>query len=179
MATNYVKFYKLTALPVTLEANAVYAISNAADATLFDFYMVDSAGSAVKSTVGKDYVDAAIVAANQGPLFAADITARNALTLTANRFVYVADATGDSTVSAGAALYFYNSATHTYIKVSEYESLDVVTTVNWATIVGKPTSSPTQIDGSVAFTSLLGEDSNSRLTYKSEVVGSYFATIAW
>jgi hypothetical protein len=37
----------------------------------------------------------------------------------------VADATGDATVAAGAALYFYNLATTTYVKVAEYESMDL------------------------------------------------------
>jgi hypothetical protein len=60
------------------------------------------------------------------PVYAADITARDALTMTKNGFVLVADATGDATVTAGAAMYFYDAAGEAFIKVTEYESMDLV-----------------------------------------------------
>ena len=59
-------------------------------------------------------------------LFAANIAARDALVLTKSSFVMVADATGDTTVKLGAALYFFNVADSSWTKVSEYESQDVV-----------------------------------------------------
>lgn len=56
-------------------------------------------------------------------VFAADIAARDALVLSKSSFVLVADATGDLTVGAGAAMYFYNLADATFTKVAEYESM--------------------------------------------------------
>lgn len=57
-------------------------------------------------------------------LFVADIAARDALTLTKSSFVLVGDATGDATVGAGAALYFYNLGDDTFSKVAEYEGMN-------------------------------------------------------
>lgn len=56
-------------------------------------------------------------------VFAADIAARDALELTKSSFVMVADATGDATVTAGAALYFYNLGADSYTKIAEYEGM--------------------------------------------------------
>lgn len=74
----------------------------------------------------KDYTDSQIASLDMSnsAVFAADIAARDALVLTKNTFVFVADASADATVDAGAALYFYNLATTSYTKVAEYESMD-------------------------------------------------------
>lgn len=58
--------------------------------------------------------------------FCANIAARDALEPTKNIFALVEDASGDATVDTGSALYFYNSATDTWVKVAEYESMDVI-----------------------------------------------------
>ena len=65
----------------------------------------------------------------------------------ANALYLVVNATGDATVAAGAALYFYDKASTTYTKLSEYESMDVVTA--WASITGRPASTPAAIDAAV------------------------------
>lgn len=80
--------------------------------------------------------------------FAADIAARDAMTLTKSTFVYVADATADETVTAGAAMYLYDHTNATWHKVTEYESLDLV--LNWENITGGPESSAADIDDAVA-----------------------------
>lgn len=74
----------------------------------------------------KDYTDSQIASLDMSnsAVFAADIAARDALVLTKNTFVFVADASADATVDVGAALYFYNLATTSYTKVAEYESMD-------------------------------------------------------
>lgn len=76
----------------------------------------------------KDYTDAQIASLDMSnaAVFAADIAARDALVLSKNSFVFVADASADATVDTGAALYFYNLATTSYTKVAEYESMDFV-----------------------------------------------------
>lgn len=58
--------------------------------------------------------------------FCATIAARDALEPTNSIFALVGDASGDATVDAGSALYFYNSATDVWVKVAEYESMDVI-----------------------------------------------------
>lgn len=59
-------------------------------------------------------------------LYAADIAERDLLEMTKNSLVLVADATADATVDAGAAMYFYNVADDSWLKIAEYESLDLI-----------------------------------------------------
>lgn len=90
-------------------------------------------------------------------IYAADIAARDALAPTKNVFCYVADATGDNTVAAGGAMYFFNQAGEPgsqWVKVTEYESMDVIT--------------PSE----KAILSKFGVDGNGNLTYDGAVVGS-------
>lgn len=102
---------------------------------------------------------------------------------------FVADATGDTTVAAGAAMYFYNKTADTYTKVAEYESMDV--TVTWASISGKPSSSPSAIDDAVskvhthsnkAVLDKWSEDASGNPLYNSSLVQSMWnggSTPAW
>lgn len=76
----------------------------------------------------------------------ADIAARDALTLGRNALVLVEDASADADVTSGAALYTYKAAADTYTLIATYEDPEVV----WESIVGRPASSPAQIDGAVA-----------------------------
>lgn len=71
------------------------------------------------------------------------ITTRNALTPTGNLPVFVKDASGDATVTAGGALYLYEFTTTTWIKLAEYESLDIVQ--DWTNITSKPSVFPPDI----------------------------------
>lgn len=143
---------RVTALPDPLVANTLYLV--AASATELQVVAVDTEGNTTRSSFTKAQstadisaalttalagyytsaqTDSAIAAAiaaldtSNVALYAADIDARDALVggLTKNVFVLVEDATGDVTVDAGAALYFYNDATTTFIKVAEYESMDI------------------------------------------------------
>ena len=88
---------------------------------------ITSATTSINATTdGK--IAAAIGSLDQSnsAIYAANIVARDALTLTKSSFVFVADATGDATVAVGSALYFYNLEAETFTKVAEYESMDVV-----------------------------------------------------
>jgi hypothetical protein len=64
--------------------------------------------------------------------------------------VLVADATGDTTVTRGAALYYYGRTDRVWTKVAEYESMDVTTA--WEAISGRPNATPAQLDAAVAAT---------------------------
>lgn len=71
--------------------------------------------------------------------FVANIAARDAITgAFAGLSAYVADATGDSTVTSGGAFYMHNGTA--WIKTSEAESMDLI--LQWANITGKPETFP-------------------------------------
>lgn len=63
-------------------------------------------------------------------------------------YIYVNNATEDSSVSLGSAVYLYNYNTQKYIKVFEKESIDV--RITWASIEDGPNSTPAQVDEAVA-----------------------------
>lgn len=183
-----VQFYKVSVLPGTLQPNAFYYVENGDYA---ESYVTNQAGVA-KALGNTAMINALIVAAlaslpsSGAPvLFVADIAARDALEPEQAVFVLVQDATGDPTVSAGAALYAWNPATSAWLKVAEYESMDVQLT--WSAIQGKPTSTPAQIDTAVsqshahsnkATLDLLGAGADG-LTYNGQPVSSSWATLNW
>lgn len=185
-----IQFYKVSALPGTLQPNAFYYVLNGGFA---ESYITDQAGNArgignsamISSLVG-DAVDDAVAAINALEIVA-DIAARNALgaTLQRNVLVLVIDATGDTSVAAGSALYAYNHATTTFSKVAEYESMDVV--IQWSSIQGRPTSTPAQLDNAVSLAhshsnksvlDQLGSDADG-LTFAGSPVSSSWSTLNW
>lgn len=152
-------FHKVTTLPVMLEANSIYFVENGAHA---ETYVTNSTGvarsvgnTAMINEIVDVAVDAAIGTAVDDAVsqvsaveIVADIAARDALTLSANRLVLVLDATGDATVGVGGAMYAYNHSNATFSKVTEYESMDRV--ISWSEITGGPSSTPAAIDAAVA-----------------------------
>lgn len=191
-------FHKVATLPGVLQANAVYFVENG---TYAETYVTNSVG--VARSVGNTAminalvdsaidvavdaaVDDAIAAANAIEIVA-DIDARDALgaTLARNALVLVLDATDDTTVATGGAMYAFNNTTDTFSKVTEYESLDRV--ITWAEITGKPTSSVAAIDAAVAAShthansavlDLLTEDSG-QLLYNGNPVSTSWSTNNW
>lgn len=143
---------RVTALPETLAAETIYLVKAGTELTLT---VTGTTGAVVASTVSNADVNTAIGAAigaldtSNSIEFAADIAARDAMTLTKSTFVYVADATADATVSAGAATYLYDFTNATWHKVTEYESLDLV--LSWDNIAGKPSAPAEAIDDAVTF----------------------------
>jgi hypothetical protein len=179
------KIWKETALPGSLEAHSIYLIAPAAKPDYVEVYVTGAAGTTVKRVIGQDdvqaLIDASISGLGAGIEIVADIAARNALSPTANIQVLVLDASADATVTSGAATYVYNAGTSAWVKIAEHESMDV--TLNWAGIVGRPTSSVADIDDAVAKrhthankTQLdkVGEDGNGKLTYNGAL-----PVIAW
>lgn len=142
---------RVNALPGTLAAETIYLVKTGTELTLT---VTGATGAVVATTVSKADVNTAISTAigsldmSNSVEFAANIAARDAMTLTKSAFVYVADATGDATVTAGAAMYLYNLTDTTWHKVTEYESLDLV--LSWDKVTGKPNSSVADIDDAVA-----------------------------
>lgn len=179
-----VKLFRETALPQTLEPNSIYLIAPPAKPNYFEMYVVGNTTSAVKRIITQDDVQAMIDASLSGVseiTIVNNITERNALNPTRNMFVLVLDATGDSTVSSGSASYVYRASTQEWIKIAEYESMDIV--VQWSQIQGRPNSTPADIDDAVAkrhthtnMTQLnkIGEDANGNLLYNNQ-----YPKIAW
>lgn len=146
-----VKFYKVETLPGVLEPDSFYYVENGNYA---ESYLTNSTG--VARSVGNSAMITALVnAAITDALtdynsleVVADIAARDALELGRNALVLVIDASADPTVDTGSALYAYVEADDSWVKVAEYESMDVV--IQWASIQGGPSSSPAQIDTAVS-----------------------------
>jgi hypothetical protein len=141
------KFFKVATLPGTLEANAIYFVENG---TYAESYVTNNAG--VARSIGNSTMINALIASQlsglSSTLVVADIAARNALSLNRNTIVYVINATGDTSVTAGAATYLWNQANSTFSKVAEFESMDVV--LSWSNIQGRPSSTPANIDDAVS-----------------------------
>jgi hypothetical protein len=179
------KFFQLTALPATLAANAFYFVQSA---TYAESYLTDASG--VAKSIGNSAMINSLINSKLADFNAleivADISARNALAAGAARnfMALVVDATGDTTVTSGAALYAWRESNTTWSKLCEYESMDV--SVAWSSISGRPNSTPAQIDTAVgqshthankATLDALGADANG-LTYNGDPVQAW-ATTNW
>lgn len=184
-----VKFHKVTSLPGTLDADAFYYVENG---TYAEAYVTNSAAvarsignSAMITSIANALITTALGTLNTLEIVA-DITARNALsTSNRNLMVLVIDATGDATVTSGAALYAFRNSDDSWHKLSEFEGLDVA--VAWANISGKPTSSPALIDAAVTsththsnktFLDKIGETGGA-LTYDGALVSNSWTTTNW
>jgi hypothetical protein len=185
-----IKIHKTTSLPGTLEGHSVYLVAPSAKPNYVEMYVTNADGSAARRIINSDdiqaMIDASIAASTAKIEIVADIAARNALTPTNGKYVLVLDATGDPTVNSGAASYVWRAATSQWIKLTEYESMDL--TITWAMIQGKPTSSPSAIDSAVAnshthanMTQLgkVGEDSNGDFTYNGNYPRARLETAGW
>jgi len=174
-----IKFFKVTTLPVALEGHAIYLVAPASKPNHLEVYVTSADASSIKRIVNIDDIQAMInssIAASSAFEVVDNIAARNALSLTNNKFVLVLNATGDPTVTAGAATYAWRSALSTWVKISEYESLDVI--ISWDAVQNKPTSLVTDIDAAVAqrhvhtnFTELTKISENSNVDF--QYAGAY------
>lgn len=184
--------HKLTALPTPVVPNSIYFIAPAgAPAGYMEIYVVHSDGSTVRSTLTRDQVqamiDAAVASASGGgTIIVNDIAARNALTPDNAQRVFVVNATGDATVTAGGAEYMWRANPAGWIKISETESQDLV--LSWATLTGKPSSTPANIDDAVSkrhahanMTELnqIGQDAQGQFTYAGARPRTVWEETAW
>mgnify|MGYP001773029662 CR=1 FL=1 len=184
-----VKLFKETALPATIEPNSIYFVSKPDSEPYLEIYVSDNTGSTLRRVVTIDDVRNEItqaLAPSNAVLVVNNIRERNALNPTTNVIVFVLDATGDPTVNSGAATYIYDKNNGRWIKIAEWESLDMI--IRWDNIVGRPTSSPASIDNAVALahnhpnkTQLdkIGEDSNGYLLYGGQYPRIVWDTVEW
>lgn len=172
-------FYKVNTVPGSWQPDALYFVVNGGYS---ETYLTSHTG--VPKAVGNSAMINALVTAAMGTYsllrHVATIAARNSdkASTTGNTMYLVTDATGDSSVASGAALYFYDKTADTFTKVAEYESMDVV--LQWANIQGGPSSTPAAIDDAVgkrhahtnkAVLDKLGEDGGGSVTYNGAAIG--------
>lgn len=184
---SLLRIERVLALPGTLTPSTMYVVKSA-EAPFAELYFSNADGSEARHIINKSEINTMItdaVASFSNIQVVADITARDALVLDHNALVLVLDATADTTVTTGAALYVYQLSTTTWYKVSEFESLDVVLT--WASIQNKPTSSVADIDDAVTKrhthtnkTTLdkIGENADG-VTFDGNNVEAFIANAAW
>lgn len=188
----YLNIERVTALPQTPRPSTLYIVKSV-HAGLVEMYFTSSDGSEIRHVLNKDEVQSMI---NQYVVNAtstlteikivANVAARNALNLTSNGLCLVLDATADSSVSAGAALYIYDAAALTWTKVAEYESMDVQ--LLWSAIQGRPTSSVAAIDDAVTkthvhanktFLDKISEDGDGNLMYSGTYPKAPLDVVEW
>ncbi|MEM4958985.1 MAG: hypothetical protein QXX12_03815, partial [Nanopusillaceae archaeon] len=144
-------FHKVTALPQQLQPNSVYFVSVPAKPEYMEVYVTGTTASVVKRVLNENDIRALIqaeLAGFQKILIVANIEERDNLNPTTAIFVLVLDASDDPTVESGSASYIYNPSTQQWIKIAEYESMDLI--LSWDKIEGRPTSPPSAIDDAVA-----------------------------
>jgi hypothetical protein len=183
------RVHKVTALPGTLQANSIYYVAPAARPDYVEVYMTGTSAATVKRIANTVDVQAMIDAAVSGLgglAIVADIAARDALNPTANAMAVVLDASADPTVNSGSALYAYQFSTTSWLKLSEYESLDF--TLTWESISVRPSSTPAQIDSAVSNSDThanlsqlnqIGQDGDGDLTYSGNPVRTSWDTTGW
>jgi len=181
---SVVKIHRTTALPQTLEANSIYIVAPPNTQDYAEVYITGNTASVVRRLLNKQDVENIVQTqpTNANAIKVVNnIAERDALNPSSALFVLVLDATSDPTVQSGSASYVYNPSTQSWVKVAEYESMDLV--ITWGNIQGKPSSSPADIDDAVAkrhthanITQLnkIGEDTNGYLLYNNA-----YPKIAW
>lgn len=167
---------KETALPGSLTPHTIYFVAPAARPDFVEVYVSNAAGTATRRIIDQPaiqaMIDAAVAAGSGGAIIVDDIAARDAITPDNAQQVYVVDASADTTVTSGGATYIYRASNTTWIKQSEAESLDL--SLAWASITGRPSSTPAAIDAAVANShthanatelNKIGEDGEGNFTY--------------
>ena len=183
-----IKIHKTTTLPGTLEGHSIYLVAPAAKPNYVEMYVTNADATAVRRIITEQDVINLIAANSSGGSIqiVADIAARNALTPVNGQLVYVLNATGDPTVASGAASYLWKADTSEWIKLTEFESMDVI--VRWSNIQGAPTSSPSAIDTAVANSHThankteldkIGEDGNGNFIYNGQPPRARLETAGW
>ncbi len=130
-----ITFHKVAALPTTLEPGALYFVQNGAFAEAYLSTLTGEPRAIGNSAMVNALIVEALSSLPSGGapiLFVADIAARNALvpSLTQAALVRVQDASADVGINAGGALYAWNPAGMTWIKLAEDESMDLGSMAN-------------------------------------------------
>lgn len=169
--------YKKQSLPNKIEANTLYLIAPPDKPNYIEMYVSSRTGEEIRRIPTTDDIRNMIISfAGEvvgGRLdIVTNIAMRDALEPSGNSMVMVLDATGDPTVSSGAATYIFEVETNTWHKISETESIDMV--IDWDNLQNKPNAVPVLIDDAVnkrhshaniTQLSKIGQDLEGNLTY--------------
>lgn len=186
-----INFYQETAVPSTWQKGGVYFIKPTtppagAPADYCEVYIVDHTGAVTAHTPTWGEIDTHITnkLTTAGSVQIVDTIAGRDAIATPSGYVYVVDASADSTVDSGGAEYLWNATTNQWIKVAEKESMDMV--LNWASITDAPAlaqvqdavnkshshANKTQLDK-------IGQDASGNLTYGGTVVTTQWQSNGW
>lgn len=183
--SDQIFFFKETSVPSQPKPNSVYMIKRP-DSTYIEMYVTTKTGE-MQRLLNEADVNSIInskFAAAGSTTVVNDITARNALqNVVSGAQVYVVNASGDTTVKTGGAMYIYNGSS--WIKTSETESMDVI--LNWTGVVGRPDSSPTEIDNAVRASHIHANKStldkfaeaDGRLTFDGKSLSTDWDKVGW
>jgi hypothetical protein len=154
MSDMQLKIFRVNALPAEQDrvVNSMYLVKGAT-ATEAEMYLVGKTTGEVRHLPTGSDIDQKIstsISNFSNMTVVADITARDAQAPTRTMMTMVIDATGDSTVNSGSAIYVYDTGTSTWYKTSEVESMDMV--LNWSQIVGGPNVTAAQVEAAVSAT---------------------------
>lgn len=190
MATPFT-IIRLTALPATLEANALYVVNpigqpvgqNDVELT-FTGNTASAVAKSYSRTAAKEDIEEAL-AGNQSVFIFENIAQKNAEVPLVDAIGYVKDTTGDPEVNGTSAFYVYQLATGLWTLAT---SSGGETEVSWEQITGGPTASPEAIDQAVAdsHTHLnqdvldkLSVSEENTLMYDGELVSPVTVTAQW
>lgn len=184
--SDQIFFFKETSVPSQPKANSVYAIKRP-DSNYVEMYITTKTGEMQRLISESDInniINSKFAAAGSTTVVT-DINARNALqNVVSGAQVYVVDATGDTSVKSGGAMYIYNGTT--WIKTSETESMDIV--LQWSGLVGAPSSTPTEIDNAVQAShshankstlDKLSEDTDGRILFDGKALSTDWNNVGW
>jgi len=176
MANEVIRIDKVTALPSTRTANTIYLVKDPTSNRL-TIQVTGVTPDVIAKTIDSIDIASQIDTALSGLSlisFAEDIPQMMALTPSANTLVYVYDASGDPNAGVGPAAYVYNVVNETFLLIPKGGSSGG--SIDWNTIVGRPSSSAQDIDLSVGMRhthsneSVLDQfgESNGEPTYNGE-----------
>ena len=153
MASNQITINKVSAKPTSFSPNQIYVVNNTVS-KMAELYFSTADGSALVAAVNAELLTKEVETVIKEVTVTGDLNqvhsvtnnaARLALVLDKNSVVYVADATGDGSIT-GPMLYVYTHSTKTFRSVISSSP----TSISWSSITGKPTSGTTAIDTAVA-----------------------------
>jgi hypothetical protein len=182
------KIFREQALPTTLENDSLYVVAPGSTPDYIELYAVNSVGSIRRIPTLGDIttkINTALAGINSLTVVN-DFAALNALHPATNEYVLVINATGDTTVASGGASYVYSTVTGLWTKVSETANTNLI--MNWSTLIGKPNSTPAEIDAAVsashphlnkATLDKIGENGTGHLTFNGIVVSTEWASVNW
>lgn len=150
MANELITIEKVTALPNTRTPNTIYLVKEPST-NLLTVYVTGLTPDVIARTIDSVDVTSQIDTAVSNlslVTFAEDVQEMMAMTPASNSLIYVYDASADPNAGAGPSAYVYNFVNETFMLLPKGAGSGGA--VNWASIVGRPSSSVGDIDLAVS-----------------------------